>query len=117
MLDKKEKKPNFLIKLKAKVDEVFKNDNLTFIGQIFMLLIYNVIITISILIGWGVFSSLVECLLAVSKIDFKMSLGPASLLLVLGCVLSFAAVVCLIIYELNSLDENGESVLIKEIEE
>lgn len=107
----KEKKPNFWQKLKAKIDKVFENDELTFVGQIFMLGVYAIPLILGVLIALSVGTQLTECILVAGGVSFTFHLSGIKFLLGFAFVVDLAVVLLLGIWETYVFDCDGKSVL------
>ena len=110
----KEKKPGFIKKLKTKIDELFKSDNLTFLGKIFMLTIYVVVLSV---IGIGCFSLLnssINVFLFIYGLKEVSCFLSINICLWLIFIFSFITAICLIAAEAFTISNGEVSLFEKE---
>lgn len=84
----KEKKPNFLDKLKEKIDQLVNDDSLTIVGKILMLAIYGIVWSIKVMAPLAIITGVLNTILVACKVSTTVSLGG-----IIG-VLTFLIFVC-----------------------
>lgn len=106
-MEKKEKlkKKSIFMKLKEKVDAIFENSKLTFLGKIFMITIYTIISTIACMIP-------IEIVEQVFKLaNLKVGFGFIKGMLLTLFIISFLATLILIGAEILNQADNDCSIL------
>ena len=112
------KKDGFLKKLKAKIDELFESDNLSFNGKILMLTVYGMVSSIGLVVASSVGNIILKLIWAAAKFTteypaFGAMCGIGWLMFILS-FLSFAGLVTvnyLILSDINSLDDDKREAL------
>lgn len=112
------KKDSFLKKLKAKIDELFESDNLSFNGKILMLTIYGMVSSIGLIIASSIGNVILKAIWAAINFTAKCPTfgaicGIGWFMFILS-FLAFGALVtvnCIILSNTGSFDEDDLKAL------
>lgn len=107
-------KNHFFQKLKEKVNKLFENENLTFLGKIYIMAAYILYIDTIALICFGFIKGILNFIIAFLKVETVLSFGYVMVPLLVIFIATFLAIMCLTVAEAVEYADEGESLFEKE---